>query len=566
MEKKPRARSGKRGRRIFLALVFAATAAGIVIFYQTGLKPFIHSLNPAILSSDGSLSVTGAHFGNDRNQASVLVDGIPLTASSYLSWGDSSISLKLPRQSDSGMVVVKTVWGDSNPVMFINANDVPIRTETVAVTTTGPVIESVNPGDAKIGSLITITGINFGSGSQPGTVRFPKTSQDSQNSSRTTGSTQYASQILPYIEPSEDPGMYESWDDKKIQVRVPDGSGSGNIVIHTDRGDSNPIPLHIINASASKYGYNQVVYSVQEKVTIRNINSKPGGILDIYLPLIPNTPAQNLLAIQEQFPQIPSMSTPLFEMFRFQSPESGKDIEVRQQMLVSVESVEGSLDGYSANDVEKTVAPFLQPFLASDDRIPSADKSIVSGVLAFLAGETNPQKKVAKLWDWMKRTISWTSTAAPLSRKTPALDAFKDHKADTKTYVFLSCALLRAAGVPAVPVAGLLVKKNGETVPHFWLEYYLAGVGWIPFDPVLGLGVRPGFFDAALEDSSHYLGSLDNHHIALTRGFLDVGANLHTSSKVTAGKAAWSFQNLFEESSQVGYISSWAVPEVLGTY
>jgi len=46
--------------------------------------------------------------------------------------------------------------------------------------------------------------------------------------------------------------------------------------------------------------------------------------------------------------------------------------------------------------------------------------------------------------------------------------------------------VLRAAGFPARPVSGLLIRE-GRAVPHRWLEVALPGAGWVPTDPTLGL-------------------------------------------------------------------------------
>jgi len=49
-------------------------------------------------------------------------------------------------------------------------------------------------------------------------------------------------------------------------------------------------------------------------------------------------------------------------------------------------------------------------------------------------------------------------------------------------------ALLRAAGLPARPVSGILVAPEGP-IPHRWLEVHFDEVGWVASDPTIGLWV-----------------------------------------------------------------------------
>ncbi len=49
-------------------------------------------------------------------------------------------------------------------------------------------------------------------------------------------------------------------------------------------------------------------------------------------------------------------------------------------------------------------------------------------------------------------------------------------------------ALLRAAGLPARPVSGILVAPEGP-IPHRWLEVHFGEAGWVASDPTIGLWV-----------------------------------------------------------------------------
>ena len=143
--------------------------------------------------------------------------------------------------------------------------------------------------------------------------------------------------------------------------------------------------------------------------------------------------------------------------------------------------------------------------------------------------------------------------------------ALKAMAAGTKNYVALSAALFRAAGIPAIPVAGLLATASLDAVPHFWMEYYLPAVGWIPFDPVLARGARPPGFSGGLESATDYFGALDNRHIAISRGF-ELLSSLFDGRASSQVKAAWSLQSFYEETKGDAFSSTWKDVKITGSF
>lgn len=83
--------------------------------------------------------------------------------------------------------------------------------------------------------------------------------------------------------------------------------------------------------------------------------------------------------------------------------------------------------------------------------------------------------------------------------------ALGDFGADCTEYASLMIALCRAAGVPARYLEGLQLtgSDRGEArLEHSWVEVYLPGIGWAPFDPTLGRipGSRERYFAALPAD------------------------------------------------------------------
>lgn len=85
-------------------------------------------------------------------------------------------------------------------------------------------------------------------------------------------------------------------------------------------------------------------------------------------------------------------------------------------------------------------------------------------------------------------------------------------------YATTAVCLLRYFGVPARYASGYFLPEDaGEQVPerfaHAWAEYYLDGVGWIPFE------VTPGYEEEALELENLLLDPDSNFHTATAQTY-----------------------------------------------
>jgi hypothetical protein len=66
-----------------------------------------------------------------------------------------------------------------------------------------------------------------------------------------------------------------------------------------------------------------------------------------------------------------------------------------------------------------------------------------------------------------------------------AAEAARTGMGNANDLVCLCVAMLRAAGIPARPVIGVMEENeaDGDKVLVTWAEFYLAQAGWVPFDP-----------------------------------------------------------------------------------
>ena len=223
-------------RRLAVAMVLLTVAAAAAYWYFE--TPRIASVDPLAFSPGEVVAIRGRNFGSARGKSRVFLDSSPLTQSSYISWTDDEIKIIPPPSLDSGLLLVATPFGKSNPEIVISSAQLPGKPENAVQAAAGPSILAINPPEATIGSLVEIDGINFGSNIQFSDVRFSRnTAGKNPGAEGADSAASLTSPDADYVVP-EDPGlMYESWDDKSISLRVPEGAGSGTVIVRTPQGE-----------------------------------------------------------------------------------------------------------------------------------------------------------------------------------------------------------------------------------------------------------------------------------------------------------------------------------------
>ncbi|MDE3073837.1 MAG: IPT/TIG domain-containing protein [Chloroflexota bacterium] len=118
--------------------------------------PAISSIAPSTGAIGGTITITGSDFGaTNDGSAQVTFSG---THASYSSWSDTSIAATVPTGATSGPVTV-TRYG-------VTSNDQPF-------TLIGqPTISGISPASGPAGTVVTITGTNFGPSQSNSTVDF----------------------------------------------------------------------------------------------------------------------------------------------------------------------------------------------------------------------------------------------------------------------------------------------------------------------------------------------------------------------------------------------------------
>lgn len=172
------------------------TEKGRASFRLTVTSPWVQSISPRSGRTNTLVTVTGSNFGAARGNSSVRIGGTPV--SSYSSWSNTAIDLRIPVNARPGGLAVWTSEGRSN---------------SIHLEVTSPYLTRISPSRVFPGDLLTLTGGNFGSTRGLGRVLF-----------------------TPNVRPSI--YQYQSWSASRIVVEVPDRAETGDVKVVTSLGSS----------------------------------------------------------------------------------------------------------------------------------------------------------------------------------------------------------------------------------------------------------------------------------------------------------------------------------------
>ncbi|MDR2924063.1 MAG: IPT/TIG domain-containing protein [Treponema sp.] len=515
--------------------------------------PVIYSIHPQIGNLGEPLTIKGANFGRERDISYVTIAGVQPTGASYIDWHDDEITIRIPEFSEAGLVYVHVKGRKSNGLLYASQAALPVQTiETV--NGQGPRIASITPQTGTIGALVSITGSGFGNTRGNGGVFF------SWNAKKPV-SAPAETLFQEYIEASASDFGVELWTEREIRVRIPDGAVSGNMEIRTAKGVSPPLLIDLSNRPGSKTYHDKRNFIVAVSVNVKTGAAEIPNTLYLWVP----RPAVS--ASQRNIETLSGSMEPFIEnyrgtsLFKLENLRASGETQLSLLWKIDVYSVETSV--YPQSIRQDPNSPARGIYTRSAPQLPSDDPRVKNQTAAILGREQNPYTKAQRIYEWMVKEFTF--------RHEPAggdiFTALEKKQADFYTAAMLYSTLLRSAGIPCLPVAGVLVSRNRQTINHWWAEFWIDGFGWIPVDPVMGAGAAPSQFGDNPDKASYYFGNIDSQRIAFSRGFSDL-AQMDPRGRTVTHSRSYSLQNLWEEA--VGgiesYSSLWGDVTITGMY
>ncbi|MBN1798631.1 MAG: hypothetical protein JW822_08630 [Spirochaetales bacterium] len=499
---------------IFIILFFLL----IINTSLSGYPPSIEKISRENNIHSFMLKIDGKNFGDKKAGGEVYIEDLALTDSAFLKWTDNQIIVAIPKEIKSGLLYVVTKTGKTNAVIYTNPNETPelfsamYRSERTPQQT-GPNILSVIPLVSKVGEVLTIKGNGFGREQGKSLVFFTWKTQ--------TKNPDVAEDSLPVVSAKKNDFDYISWDDKEIKVKIPDGATSGNIYVYSENGNSNQKYLEIQYPSGNKHYHNRNKYSIKYSIYIKTLNSESNNGLYLWIPkIIEEAEQREISYIQNR-----SRFGPLFDykrvmLFYLDELKNGDQHEITLEYIFDRYAVTTEIDAGTITAAYDKESEFYLHYTGENDYL-KPELAEMKQLSAELKGnQDNPYLTAKKIYEYIIENMSFCYLN-PYQYRTWRLSP-DSIQGDSFMYAILFCTLCRSAGIPARPVAGFLIDNKKSSIRHFWAEFYLPNVGWIPVDPFLADNSRYKDFPSPENAKSYYFGNLDNRHITWSKGFINL--------------------------------------------
>jgi transglutaminase-like putative cysteine protease len=536
-------------RRFLLIFLF------IPLFFSacTEEAPVIAYIDPRIGILGEALSIYGENFGAEQNESYITIAGAQPTLSSYVRWEDNRIIVTISEFAEPGLIYVYRGNRKSNPVLFASQASIPeiVKSDEFS---NAPQINNIEPRSASVGSLISIQGSNFGSSRDSGGVWFAWDSESAP-------SMPAERRLQEMAEIFDTELGYELWNDREIRVRVPDGAVSGNLEVRTSRGDSRPFFFEIAGKPGVKTFKDKRSYTLSYTVDIRVEEASSPNALYLWIPKPVSSASQRNTSLlsRNADPYVDNYRGTTLYQFIDLPPGSSRQITL--SYVMDVYSVETVIQ--TQNVRQDMNSPVQMIHTMPSALIPSDHDAVKAQSAAIVGRERNPYLKARLIYDWLIRNGGIQSDALGGG----VLEALEEGAADSYRTSLLFCALARAAEIPAIPVAGVLITRNLRTVRHYWAEFWIDSYGWIPVDPFMGAGAASPDFITRDDRASYYFGNSDNQRIAFSRGHSDL-AQMDPRGRIVGRPREFALQNLWEEAvgGLESYSSLWSNVTITGMY
>lgn len=546
---------------LFRFCFFVLTICGIVGVIVLGIffsnkRPNLQAVSSNVLTTGDTVALTGSYFGQKYDSSWIQIGESIIQSENCDVWTDDKIIFKYPEHQAPGLLFIVVKNKKSNPIFLANSSYIPVVTNKF-VPQEAPSISSLSRDFAEVGSILKISGENFGGSHVNTDVMFVPN---------------FTSTMLHLIEQGDDVGAafcsdynfdFISWANEEIQVRVPDGADSGAIIVKTVKGLSNPVSFRIKNKVGTKTRSNKKSITVATEVDVFDISSEEKNSIFLKIPLPLETYSQKNVEIVSIEPSPFVKKYQNASIHRYENVGASTKIHIRQEYSVNVYEVQTKINPVNVRVDQKQNKALYNAYAVSTEFLPSNDVSIQKLVSKILANEKNPYTKAKKIYNYILNEFDIIPVNL-FKTKFSVAEVFANKKVTPYDATILYATFLRACGIPAQPIAGIITDVSQNTYSHWWNEFYLEGFGWIPVD--IGMAKNVPFDIGIPQKDKWYFGNIDSFRVIFS-----CGKNLQTpmvlNSKNVANEYSYSFASSWEEYLGLNsYKSVWRVPMLVSIY
>lgn len=521
-----------------ILILVVALAALVVLVVLVSREPVIETLEPTVLSPGDEVTIRGRHFGT---APAVIVGSQTVPTSAIVTSSSREIRFTAPGNVTSGLLYVVSDRGRSDGQLLQVRETIP-RTGFTGEGPGSPVITGIDASELEIGGLVTLSGANFGRTRHGSHVVFP---------------------MLQGLrcQACGDEISYAFWSDSRIVARVPEGAVSGFLSVATPWGSSNPLRVTVGRTAGGIVAEDPLEIALHYGARISEVqlrsasNPDQPGAKDVVVRL----PSVQVSASQRAVRYLGEPPGPL----RFERIDAGFERTLARTVIVRRYAVRTEIDTARVAAAYENQTGFHAYYTKPLPGLPVSDPDIRQIAARLRTNRTNPYRIAEAAYAY---TVDNLAYALGLSDRSP-LAGLESGYGDSYTYALLFVTLARAAGVPARPVGGVLLTDEGSSYPHFWAEFFITGIGWVPVDPALGDGAFPAAFPVPADARAYYFGSLDNRRVAFHYGFDTRQRSLLDGVRI-APHEAYTLQLSYAEggSGIESFRLGWPVPRVIGMF
>lgn len=524
----------------------------ILSSFFTKRGPEIGSLSSNIGLPGEEINIIGKYFGEKNSKSRIEIGGVSIT--SFIQWTDTRISFVVGDNIKGGLVKVFTEYGESSDIVpFTNKQYLPVQVFEL-IEPGNPYIFNCSPNKGAVGETIKISGANFGLEQGSSKVLFTWISGTSPRSIQTANE-------VNMVAASNQDDDYVSWNDREIIVNVPDGASSGNLRVVTDKGVSNNLYFEVIDVIGKKLFANERIYHVQYSINIKDVQAEKDNGIYFWVPRVIEVPEQRNVKPIEINP------APMFDnykgimLFSLEDLSFDKDYSINLSFMVSRYEIETKINTKIKTDYN-TNSELYKEYTDEDSIIKITD-DIDSLAYSIIGRTTHPYQKAYLIYEYLINKLEYEDKAD----NNDIFASIGDGKGNSFIYSALFCSLARAVRVPSRLISGYIIDTGNKSIKHYWNEFYIEQLGWIPIDCVLGDNKKFGNFPMVEDAKTYYFGNLDNRHITLTKGIIELKQMSSDGNLVLRNDVA-GLQTIHEEytGSITSYSSQWNSLEVLGVY
>lgn len=430
-----------------------------MLLFSSRAQPRVDSVTPASVEPGQTVVVVGSGFGGSGR---IELDGIAIPRGDIRMWRDDRLSFVMPAVANSGLLRVRTASGASRPVFLNSEVDLP-----------RPVLDrdrglTLEPERVAVGETFEIRGHRFG-------PRYARAGVTFASADRRI--------VLEASRPS-----IVSWTDDRIRIVLPPDVPAGTWDVSVN-GDETTARLTVAAPRASRSEGAVYRYAVQLRATVAGAG--PDAL--VVLPRLPETVTQPTVQLLRDLGTLRSERGAAAWIYA--GAQDGVATMISRTELVERREVEWVVESAGSSTI-LLEQPFRRAFRAS--LAPTPGLALDSAEVRALRARA---VDTAQSPDGIARAVHAAAIAAlsPDPTGTDSVtDALAGDGAASAAYASLATSLARLAGLPARRNAGIIIADGGATVEHYWVEFFIPRVGWIPADPAVGDGLLDQDFSRLL--------------------------------------------------------------------